>query len=239
MKPMYAEIFILFVISIISLILVWYIFQTEGFETQTLNKFIELQSFNNPNTFFNLNMLQQQVTNDDMEKYNRQGYWSWDEPTKSDYNTQLQRSTIQQEYPAGSYMAADQLLYNQTAMNRILSWKAPEGQFLMNGVSITDESVTENINDEMGTFAMVSGELPKTEYSNSFICNNGVMSKRIGYGRYEPVSNEDLPKLIPGFKFLKGTCNPCSALQETPDYTCPFQLRENPTSSIWKRLWGL
>lgn len=235
-----AKIFLFLLFLIIILIICYK--NIEGFNTQTLDDFIKLQNYNNPNTFFNLNMLKEQVSNTDMEEYNSKGYWSWDEETKNDYQEQLNKSTIQQEYPLGSYMAADQLLYNQTAINRILSLKAPEGDFLMNGVYVENKLEKETITDNLGSFAMYSGQLPTTTYSNSYVCNNGVMSKRVGgtYNyNYEPVNISELPELIPGFKFVKGVCDPCVALQGVPDYSCPFTIGEKSTTNIWKRLWGL
>lgn len=241
MKRVTAKIF-LFLLFLIIVVIIFYKKNIEGFNTQTLDDFIKLQNYNNPNTFFNLNMLQEQVSNTDMEKYNSQGHWSWDQETKNDYQSQLNKSTIQQEYPVGSYMAADQLLYNETAINRILSFKAPEGDFLMNGVHVENKSEKENITDKIGSFAMYSGQLPSNSYSNSYVCNNGVMSKRVG-GQYnyiyEPVNIGRLPELIPGFKFVKGVCNPCGALQGVPDYSCPFTLGDKTTTNIWKRLWGI
>jgi hypothetical protein len=214
----------------------------EGFNTETLDDFIKLQTFNNPNTFFNLGVMEQQVSNEEMEEYNKQGHWTWDEATQNDYQIQLNKSTIQQEYPVGSYMAADQLLYNQTAMNRILSLKAPEGEFLMNGVHVENKNKKETIDDKTGNFSIESGELPITSYSDSYVCNNGLLSKRVGgsyISTYEPVNISKLPDMIPGFKFIKGPCDPCVALHDTPDYSCPFTLNDQPTSSIWKRLWNL
>ena len=50
-----------------------------------------------------------------------------------------------------------------------------------------------------------------------------------------------MENIIPGFTFVNGPCNPCGAINETPDYLCPFKLKvkNNPTtiSSIWQNLW--
>ena len=242
MKQTYKLMGFLILCAIILLFIIYYIFQQEGFDNQTLKEFIHLQNVNNPNTFFDVGMLEQQVTNDDMKQYNKLGYWEWNKETKDNYNLQLDKSTIQQEYPLGSYMAADQLLYNQTAMTRILSWKTPEGQFLMNGAIVQDNKQREEITDEFGEFLITSQQIPRTEYSNSFVCNGGVMTQK-GKGiynqTYSPVDNSKLPELIPGFKFMNGVCNPCAALNNPPDYTCPFTLRNEPTSQIWKQLWNL
>jgi hypothetical protein len=54
------------------------------------------------------------------------------------------------------------------------------------------------------------------------------------------VDNNDLENVIPGFSFTNGPCNPCGALKQTADYSCPFQLNVKNTpnvSAVWKYLW--
>jgi hypothetical protein len=56
------------------------------------------------------------------------------------------------------------------------------------------------------------------------------------------VSNADIPGLVAGFKFLKNECNPCTALNNPADYSCPFSLNVGDgggVSAIWNNLWGL
>jgi hypothetical protein len=56
------------------------------------------------------------------------------------------------------------------------------------------------------------------------------------------VPDAEIPKLVPGFKFLKGECNPCVALNDPANYSCPFSLNVGDggeVSTIWKDLWGL
>jgi hypothetical protein len=51
------------------------------------------------------------------------------------------------------------------------------------------------------------------------------------------------PKLPFGSTFPKGGCNPCVALNDTPDYSCPFKLdimgAKPGVSSVWSKLWSL
>jgi hypothetical protein len=45
---------------------------------------------------------------------------------------------------------------------------------------------------------------------------------------------------VNGFKFLNGACNPCSPLDNPPNYSCPFSLNTGngaEVSPIWKLLW--
>jgi hypothetical protein len=56
------------------------------------------------------------------------------------------------------------------------------------------------------------------------------------------VDYNDLEQTIPGFKFTNGPCNPCTALNSPPDYSCPFTLKlknkSSSTSSVWNYLWS-
>jgi hypothetical protein len=70
---------------------------------------------------------------------------------------------------------------------------------------------------------------------------NGYMNSTV-----TTVKPEDIPKEMPGFSFIKGVCNPCSALNSSQDFTCPFRLNikgnlqgDNSISLPWKQLWGL
>ena len=51
------------------------------------------------------------------------------------------------------------------------------------------------------------------------------------------IKTEDIPKEIPGFSFVKGSCNPCIALDA--DFSCPFRLGDDSISEPWQKLWNL
>jgi hypothetical protein len=249
-----SQIIFSIIIGIIIFIAIHYIYNQypanrntkikEGmFEPETLDKFIVLQSFNNPNTNFNLKQLSKQATEEDMQYYNTHGYWYWDDATKKAYQDDLQHNQILQEYPKGQYMRNAQNTYNQNIMKQILSWRSPEGQFLMNG-AITGNSAYENNKNALtgeGTYAYTSGLLPKGDAV--VVCNNNKISLKKMVGSYVPIyaplDYNLLPTLVPGFKFLKGACDPCVALKDTPEYSCPFTIGKNEPSYIWKVLWGL
>jgi hypothetical protein len=233
---------------IILLILIHYIYKQystkEGmFSPETLDKFIVLQSFNNPNTYFNLKKLSKQATEEDMNYYNTNGHWYWDDVTKKAYQEDLQHNKVLQEYPKGTYMETAQKTYNQNIMKQILSWRAPEGEFLMGGVTTGNRDYENNMNDltGRGKFPYTSGLLPKGDAV--VVCNNNKISLQKMLGSYVPIyaplDYKLLPTLVPGFKFLKEPCDPCVALKDNPDYRCPFKLKDKEPSYIWKVLWGL
>lgn len=85
--------------------------------------------------------------------------------------------------------------------------------------------------------------------------SNGLNLERLTYAGKDPifgsqlqtvskVEYHDLEKIFPGFTFLHGSCNPCVALNDPPNYSCPFQFKEKKeegsvTSNIWKKLWNI
>lgn len=217
---------------------------TEGmFSPETIDKFIVLQSFNNPNTYFNLQRLSKQATEEDMQYYNKYGHWYWDQTTKKAYEEDLKHNPYLQEYPKGTYMRTAQNTYNQNIMKQILSWRAPEGVFLMNGAVTGNVEYEQGLNDltGRGTFPYTSGLLPKGEAT--VVCNNNKVSLRKENGNavpvYAPLDYNLLPTILPGFRFLKGACDPCGALKDNPDYSCPFAFGDREPSYIWKALWGI
>jgi hypothetical protein len=128
-------------------------------------------------------------------------------------------------------------------MKQMLSWRAPEGEFLMGGVITGNNDYENNMNEltGRGQFPYTSGLLPKGDAV--VVCNNNKISLQKMVGSfapvYAPLDYNLLPTLVPGFKFLKGPCDPCGALKDNPDYSCPFKIGEKEPSYIWKVLWGL
>lgn len=213
------------------------------YEPETIDKFIVLQSFNNPNTYFDLKQLSKQASEQDLQYYNKNGYWYWDEATKKAYQDDLNHNSMQQEYPKGQYMRNAQNTYNQNIMKQILSWRAPEGQFLMNGVITGNQDYEENKNllTGHGTFAYENGLLQKGDAQ--IVCKDNKLSLKKMVGSsvpiYAPLNYKLLPKLVPGFSFTKRECDPCVALKDKPDYSCPFTLNGEEPSYIWRILWGV
>jgi hypothetical protein len=217
--------------------------ESYAFTPQTLDQFIRLQNIQNPNTYFDLQQLSKQATEQDMEYYNTNAHWYWDEATEKAYQEDLQRNQLLREYPKGSYMPKAKIIYNQNIMKKILSWRAPEGEFLMGGVISGNSDYENNMNDltGRGKFPYTSGLLPKGDAV--VICNNNKISLQKNLASfapvYAPLDYNLLPTLVPGFKFLRGACDPCVALKDTPDYSCPFTINNKEPSYIWKFLWGL
>jgi hypothetical protein len=149
----------------------------------------------------------------------------------------------------------------------MLSWQAKEGQFLLNGVSINTNKKNpyEDLPNGWGDYAFNSKQISKN--NNVIKCgykkndnnsdkniqdqelslqeieyrgNDGILYNHVK--KITPVDYNNLERLIPGFTFLKGPCNPCEALKNPPNYNCPFELNIRGTkkgvSPIWDYLWN-
>ena len=126
------------------------------------------------------------------------------------------------------------------AIVKLLSWGTKEGTFLLNGSVIKHtDGMPDNINNlircgkDRETDKITMQKVLYTGYNG---VNGSIVSN------ITPIANADIPKQVTGFKFLKSECNPCSALDDPADYSCPFSLNlgnGTEVSGVWKQLWGL
>ena len=212
----------------------------EGFvwSKKQVSDFLKYENTVYPNTQFNLNVLQEQASPEEVDALLKTGNWPWDETTKYMYMDSVARNTILQIDPGESLYDAMKL-YNNNAMKRKLAYNAKEGQFLLSGGSLEP-----------------SASMPKN-VPNTLKCENGKMEKTVFQG-YNPlnsfkistttfVEDADIPKNMPGFAFLDGPCNPCSNLDflagSANGEACKFSLNvkggDDKPSPIWKLLWDL
>ena len=105
-------------------------------------------------------------------------------------------------------------IYNKNAATELLAWNTKEGHLLLYGTK------------------------------NNIKCSpDSIMQKQVFTGmnyKTKNVKPEDIPTEIPGFSFVKGSCNPCLALDA--DFSCPFKLNiegDNSISEPWNKLWNL
>jgi hypothetical protein len=209
----------------------------------TLEKFIYLLLSINPNTYFDVEKLKEQATEEDLQFYNEHGYWFWGDETKKAYEEDIKRNKFLQEYPKGQYMKNAQKIYNENIIKKILSWKSIEGQFLINGVITGNYEYEENKNLSTGhgKFPYTSGQLPKGD--SHIVCKDNqlhIKQNRLNNdSKYLPLDHKLLPTIVPNFKFYKESCDPCVALKYPPDYSCPFSINGEEPSYIWKLLWNL
>jgi hypothetical protein len=255
-----------FVLTVILIILYYFVNKrkndnnknksVEGFtwDPNSKREFLIIQNTNNPNRIFDLDMIEKnQASQEELDYFNENGIWPWSDNTKDLYIKAINKNTYVKISPDGSLLDA-QKVYNETAILMLLSYQTKEGQFLINGVQVPFNNSVEDLPTGFGDFAYKSG-LKQDKSKDIIRCNmdNGLL-ERIHYTGNEGIygsqtkiiSEEDyngLENNIPGFKFVNSHCNPCGAVSEKPDYSCPFQLEvkgeSKNISDVWKSLWGL
>lgn len=178
-------------------------------------RFLKYQNTMSRNDYiYNLEMLQQQVTPEEVEEYLKTGYWNWDETLKNLYLDKVQSSSLINVLPEISLDYAMKM-YSPNAVKQLLAWNYKEGEFLLYGAKDINKNVVKCSNDD-----------------DPFLTSDGK----------NKINNEDIPNVIPGFSFINEPCNPCVAINDLSNTKCAFKLNiegDNTTSEIWKRIWKL
>lgn len=178
-------------------------------------RFLKYQATMSKNDYtYNLEMLQQQVTPQEVEEYLKTGYWNWDDELKKMYLDKVQSSTLVNLVPEQSLNYAMRM-YTPEAAKQLLAWNYKEGEFLLYGAKDVNKNIIKCSGDQ-----------------DSYLIDN----------KNNKINNEDIPNLIPGFSFIDKSCNPCVALKNPMDTSCAFKLNvngDNHTSEIWKRIWNI
>ena len=248
---LFIFIFILSILSILSISYFLFNKYKESFQNNWSDdtwsddlkkRFLKYQkTINENNNQFNFNILQTQVTPEEVETYLKNGYWHWPNDIIQEYLDKVSNNKIIKLDPGVSLNYAMRL-YNQNAIKEILAWNNKEGQFLLNGldlgVSSSNNQQYNFASNPHNTIKCSSDSIMEKTIYNGINSWNGYPNKTV-----TPLKNEDLPNIIPGFSFIRGPCNPCAALNEKTDYSCPFNIavKGEPTgvSKIWKQLWNL
>jgi len=237
-------------------------FTKEGFtwEQSKTNKFLEIQKSINPYIVFDASEVQKQASPEEVDFFIKNGRWKWSKETEDLYVKTLYNNPYVRTDPQTA-LETMRTIYNENAILQLLSWQAKEGQFLRNGVSIRGGEINkyQALPNGWGDYAFDSGQISKTDnvikcgYDKTINIPNNLSLQQILYmGNggilYEhvkkilPVDFNNLEKLIPGFKFLNKPCNPCTALENPPNYNCSFKLdisgSDPGVSPIWKYLWS-
>jgi hypothetical protein len=178
---------------------------------QRFLKYQNTMSLNDYN--YNLEMLQQQVTPEEVEEYLKTGYWNWDETLKRLYLDKVQSSTLVNLVPEVSLDYAMKM-YTPDAVKQLLAWNYKEGEFLLYGAKDINKNIVKCSSDD-----------------EPFLTSDGK----------NKINNEDIPNVVPGFSFINEPCNPCTNLNLNNN-KCAFKLNiegDNNTSEIWKKIWNL
>ena len=218
--------------------------------------FLTIEHTLNPQKVFDIKMIQEsQATQKEAEYFNKNGMWPWSQNVIAMYVEAINNNPYVRTYSQDSVNNARKI-YNQTAILRIISMQTKEGQFLINGVLVEDASgnAKETLPSGFGNFGYNSGLIENLQ-DDIIKCNSdntgleritytgkegtkGVQTKKVTNVDYNSLEN-----IIPGFTFISSPCNPCGALKQTADYSCPFklQVKDKPPfiSKVWQYLWQI
>ena len=221
--------------------------------------FLLIQDTINPGIVFDVNMIQEsQASQEELDYFNKNGKWPWSQEVKKLYTEAVLTNPFIRTSPEDAINHV-RTIYNQTAILRILSTQTKEGQFLLNGVLVQDPkgNKMEDLPSGFGDFGYKSGligPLNKDVIRCKMNDNGSSTLERITYTGKGGILNEqtkevsdvdynDLENIIPGFSFVNGPCNPCVAINNPPEYSCPFKLKvqNKPifVSGVWEYLWGI
>jgi hypothetical protein len=252
------------IVSIVFIVLYRFARLTQTKEAFTWNKqsttdFLLIQNSINRQRIFDVDMIQKnQASQEEVDYFNKNGVWPWSQKTIELYTEALNTNPFIRTNAKDAINYA-RTIYNEAAILRMLSYQTKEGKFLLNGVLVQDPSGNpkETLPSGYGDYGYKSG-LIDDKSLDIIKCNmkdpNGATLERTTYtgkgGIYgeqtsnvSPVDYNDLENIIPGFQFVNGPCNPCGAINETPDYSCPFKLsvQNSPSfiSQVWQYLWSI
>ena len=259
-------------ISLLAAIVVQQLFSIydEGFTVESTREFLDLQSIINPNVNFDMGEIGRQATQEELDYYLKHKMWPWSDKLKEVYKTAIISNPYVRLEP-GLAVDRARVMYNESIMWQILSWQTKEGQFLLNGVIVKDPSSNEfpsGFGDFPYSSELVKERHDVVKCNNNNVLmrtrNVGIDQNGAYITKQYPVDLGTLDKLIPGFSFStlaenpgsphlsynsssdssfgKGGCNPCVALDDPPNYSCPFNLDimnvQPGVSSVWQHLWS-
>jgi hypothetical protein len=232
-------------IFVIIYIFKWFNNLKEGFQwsQDSIDKFKILQSTINPQSHFNMQMIQKQASEEEGKELLKTGVWPWSKETEYLYMDAVDREPIVRLTPGFSMQKA-KTMYNENAIKQMISWNTKEGQFLLNGSYNKNKNDNNNNNNKntIKCFSYVDkpSELKKIQIDG--LQRLGFTDLLNGYKKEKiiAIENENVPNEMPGFSFIGKPCNPCAPLDN--DYSCPFRLNvkgDDSVSDIWKTLWNI
>jgi hypothetical protein len=194
----------------------------------TIDDFLNFQSTVNPLSHFNIPILQEQASQEEVNYLLQNGYWPWSKYVEDLYLDDISKNKIQHITPAFSMVKAKKK-YNENAMKQMLSWNTKEGEFLLYGGTNKNKEVIKCFSYLNGPSSM------KKIQQNGYNLWNGYKNEKI-----TNLKDDEIPLEMPGFNFVGNPCNPCLALEN--NYSCPFKINikgNESVSDIWKNLWNI
>jgi len=232
----------------------------EGWSDETINDFVIFQNTINPQIKFDLDILQSQASEEDAKHLLKNGKWSWNSEVQKLYMDLVSINPYIRNTSEDSLNNA-MTIYNQSAILQALRMQTKEGRFLLSGITYGTPNSEDTYGYESGLVSKNDtvikcynnngkNELTKIEYvgdSKNLTANHLFKKTKLDYNKLEAS--------VPGFKFINSPCEPCVALNNPANYSCPFNLNTQPTpkqttqqtpkqttynaSAVWKYLWNL
>lgn len=211
---------------------------------KTIKDFIGYIELMFPNTRVNMGVIQRQATEEQARELIDKKSWPWSQEAKDLYINAMSRNQLVSIDP-GEALKQTMKMYNENAGRHMLAYNTKEGKFLLDGIDLgasageplfVKDKKHDTIKCAAGPESVRQSFMEKTRYFGSDYFSGLFKMKK------ERIKNEDLPKEIPGFSFIKEPCNPCVALDFTPDYSCPFKLNvkgDDTVSYVWSELWKI
>jgi len=235
-------------LGIIFIILFRFSTGREGFTQNSVNDYLEYQNLEQPHIVFDINQLKKQASQEELNYFLENGMWPWDKEVEELYKEQVNKNSYVRSDPDAAVIHARKI-YNQNAILQIISLQTKEGEFLTQGLQVRN---TNEYKDGGGDYKYNSQlEKPSMNpYVKEIKCDLNGNIQETQFGQEPKILNSDeLEASVPGFKFIRNKCNPCVALKDPPDYSCPFSIetsgtnnnenQENNISQIWKYLWKI
>lgn len=225
---------------------------------ETINDFVIFQNTINPQIKFDLDILQSQASEEDAKYLLKNGKWSWNSEVQKLYMDLVSINPYIRNTSEDSLNNA-MTIYNQSAILQALRMQTKEGRFLLSGITYGTPNSEDTYGYDSGLVSKNDtvikcynnngkNELTKIEYvgdSGGLTANHIFKKTKLDYNKLEAV--------VPGFKFINSPCEPCVALNNPADYSCPFNLNTQSTkayqqttqqtnynvSPVWKYLWNI
>ena len=245
----------------------------EGFTAESTKDFLDLQSTINPLKNFDMGEIGKQASQEELDYYLKHKMWPWSDELKEMYTSAIisnpyvrlepglavDRARVMYNVSIMWQILSWQTKEGQFLLNGVIV-KDPSYNEFPSGFG--DFPYSSELVKERHDVIKCDNNNVLMRTRNVGIDQNGAyITKQF------PVDLGTLDKLIPGFTFStfeksgakpdlhfgstfskggkggKGGCNPCVALDDPPNYSCPFNLDimnlKPGVSSVWARLWKI
>lgn len=175
---------------------------------QLLFEFLTIQKLINPGIVFDTNIIQQQVTPNEMKFFFKNKYFYWSEDTKQKYMDFINHNPSIRSF-ANDALRKAHTIYNENAILQLLYTQSKEGKFLIYGIRTQANSEKENAYGNNSGLQSENDQIICGKNKNKDWVLQKIVYNNENKTNVTDLNNDDLENEILGFKFLKNSCNPC------------------------------